>query len=149
MGNICRSPSAEGFFGHHLAGSRISALVSADSAGTHRYHIGRPPDSRAISAAARFGVDISGLRARAITVDDHENFDLILAMDEQNLELITQSRPGAFRAETRLMMDFAPDEGLTQVPDPYYGSQRDFALMCELLDVATANLVKELETRLV
>lgn len=149
MGNICRSPSAEGFFRHHLGNSRISELVTADSAGTHSYHVGYPPDSRAIAEAGRSGVDISTLRARKIRIDDFEEFDLILAMDHHNLSLIEQLRPDSAKARTALMMEYAPTEGVNEVPDPYYGSQQDFTLMCKLLDRATRNLLVELETRLV
>ena len=148
MGNICRSPSAEGFFSHHLDKSSISDRVSTDSAGTHSYHIGNSPDSRAISEAGRFGVDISALRARKISVMDFDQFDLILAMDKHNLRLIKQLQPARSRAKLALMMEYAPSEGVEEVPDPYYGSQVDFTLMCDLLDLATKNLLRRLETDL-
>jgi len=148
MGNICRSPSAEGFFSHHLAGSGIRDRVGTDSAGTHSYHLGYPPDSRAIAEAGRFGVDISSLRARKINNGDFERFDLILGMDDHNLSIIDAMRDEGARAQTGLMMDYAPTAGFEEVPDPYYGSQKDFTLMCELLDDATKNLLVHLEARL-
>jgi protein-tyrosine phosphatase len=148
MGNICRSPSAEGFFCHHLKNSSISAEVSTDSVGTHSYHIGHAPDSRAIKEAELFGVDISGLRARKISIEDFEHFDLILAMDRHNLSLIEQLKPSHSRAKLALMMEYAPTEGREEVPDPYYGSQADFTLMCNLLDLATRNLLHRLESEL-
>jgi protein-tyrosine phosphatase len=148
MGNICRSPSAEGFFYHHLKGSGIESLTGTDSAGTHSYHLGYPPDSRAIAEADRFGVDISQFRARKICSDDFQQFDLILGMDHHNLDMIKQMRPRSAAALTGLMMDYAPGSGYEEVPDPYYGSQSDFALMCRLLDKATRNLVAQLETEL-
>jgi protein-tyrosine phosphatase len=148
MGNICRSPSAEGFFMHHLAHSKISGLVGADSAATHSYHLGYPPDSRAIKEAQQFGVDIGHLRSRKVSRDDFSRFDLILGMDEHNLDILNQLQPDDSRAGTGLMMDYAPAAGYTEVPDPYYGSQEDFRLMCELLDQATRNLLVHLESEL-
>ena len=148
MGNICRSPSAEGFFLHHLKDSKLQDTVGADSAGTHSYHLGYPPDSRAIAEASRFGVDIADLRARKVLADDFNRFDLILGMDEHNLQLIDQMDTGNSRAATGLMMNYAPDTGYREVPDPYYGSQSDFTLMCELLDKATRALVSHIESEL-
>ena len=148
MGNICRSPCAQGFFRHHLDRSPIGARVSTDSAGTHSYHLGCSPDPRAITEAGRFGIDISHLRARKIQAADFEVFELALAMDPHNLMLMEQLRPERARADTGLMIDYVPSSGLDEVPDPYYGSQADFALMCELLDQATRNLVLQLESRL-
>ena len=148
MGNICRSPSAEGFFSHHLSKSGIRDRVGTDSAGTHSYHLGYPPDSRAIAEAGRFGVDISALRARRIKDSDFEQFDLILGMDHHNLSIIDAMRPEKSRADTGLMMDYEPASGLEEVPDPYYGSQQDFKLMCDLLNEATRNLLVHLESKL-
>ena len=147
MGNICRSPTAEGFFRYHLANSTLSEQIQADSAGTHSYHIGHSPDSRAITAAAGFDVDISHLRARKIQSDDFHEFDLILAMDHHNLELITELQPHGSRAKTQLMLDYLPSQGLQEVPDPYYGSQADFNLMCDLLDQACTGLLTHLESQ--
>ena len=144
MGNICRSPSAEGFFRHHLQKSGSTKLAGTDSAGTHSYHLGYPPDPRAVLEAGNFGVDISQLRARKIRQDDFDQFDLILGMDQHNLDLIEQMRPGHAQTRTGLMMKFAADTGYDEVPDPYYGTQKDFALMCKLLDQATRNLVMKL-----
>lgn len=144
-GNICRSPTAEGFFRHHLARSSLAGQVTTDSAGTHDYHLGCAPDRRAISAAAAFGVDISGLRARQLTARDFEAFDLLLAMDHVNLEAIARIRPAGATAGLRLMMDFDAAAGTEVVPDPYYGQQDDFELVCKLLDGATRNLVEHLE----
>lgn len=144
-GNICRSPTAEGFFRHHLARSGLAGQVTTDSAGTHDYHLGSAPDPRAISAAAAFSVDISGLRARQLQARDFEAFDLLLAMDHVNLEAIARIRPAGATADLRLMMDFDPAAGIEIVPDPYYGHQSDFELVCKLLDGATRNLVGHLE----
>jgi protein-tyrosine phosphatase len=148
MGNICRSPSAEGFFLHHVGKSPIAARLGADSAATHTYHLGYPPDERAIAEAARFGIDISGNVARRLGSGDFGAFDLILGMDERNLSSIERLRPAGARAEIGLMMDYAPESGLREVPDPYYGTQKDFAIMCDLLDLATRKLVARLEADL-
>jgi protein-tyrosine phosphatase len=145
MGNICRSPSAEGFFLHHLTNSRLRNVIETDSAGTHSYHIGHPPDTRAISEAKSFGVDISDLRARKVRITDFSDFDLILGMDHHNLGLIDNMKPMDSGAETGLMMEYDPEAGYEEVPDPYYGAQRDFRLMCELLDKATHKLLTRLE----
>ena len=147
-GNICRSPSAEGFFRHHLLKSHITKLTETDSAATHSYHLGYPPDPRAVSEAGNFGVDITQLRARKISPADFAEFDLILGMDQHNLALLEQMRPLDSRAETGLMMEYASESGFDEVPDPYYGSQKDFVLMCELLELATRNLVLRLESQL-
>lgn len=145
MGNICRSPTAEGYFRHHLAGSPLSGVIVTDSAGTHGYHVGHPPDSRAMATVARRGLDISDLRARRVAASDFERFDLILAMDEDNLrELRAMDNGGGARVE--LMLDWSdrfPD--VREVPDPYYGGQDGFEFMCDLLDDATRQLLLQLE----
>lgn len=145
MGNICRSPTAEGFFTHHLRHSALHGRVGADSAGTHSYHLGNNPDSRAILAAHEFGVDISKLRARKIRAGDFQSFDRIIAMDQHNLAILEQLAPAATRTRLNLMMDFSDRPGPDEVPDPYYGSRQDFAYMCELLDDATRGLLRKLE----
>ena len=144
MGNICRSPSAEGFFRHHLSAIGALERFRIDSAGTHGYHIGHAPDPRAVSEAGQFGVDISGLRARRLSVDDFSTFELIIGMDAHNLEMIESLKPASSGSRTALMMEWAPGSDYREVPDPYYGSQADFNLMCRLLDDATARLAREL-----
>ena len=119
--------------------------VNADSAGTHSYHLGSIPDARAISAAARFGVDISGLRARKIEAADFARFDRIIAMDHHNLMTLEQLAPAPAHAKISLMMKYASEPGPEEVPDPYYGSRQDFSYMCRLLNDATCELVRSLE----
>ena len=144
MGNICRSPSAEGYFRHHLRGSDRAQSVRVDSAGTHSYHVGSPPDRRAISTMRGRGIDISGLRARQVSAEDFQRFDWILAMDRSNLEALRALDPGT-GAQLALMLDFGANvHGLSEVPDPYYGGQDGFELMCDLLDEATADLLAKL-----
>jgi protein-tyrosine phosphatase len=144
MGNICRSPSAEGIFRHLLAQRQVDLEVEVDSAGTHDYHVGEPPDPRAISAARRRGIDLSTLRARSVQPQDFENFDLLIAMDEQNLrELRSRSGP-VYASRLRLMMDFAPDVGRRAVPDPYYGGPQGFEDVLDLLEQASEGLLRQL-----
>ena len=121
MGNICRSPTAEGVF-RKLVQERAPHLeVEIDSAGTHGYHVGDPPDRRAIAAAARRGVDLGGLRARTVEDADFEGFDLLVAMDQLNREVLLDRSPDEYRERIRLMLEFAPSTDLEDVPDPYYG----------------------------
>lgn len=148
MGNICRSPTAEGFFRHHLRGSALQQQVSADSAGTHGYHIGDTPDPRAIEAAQEYGVDISHLRARKVTPADFRAHDMIVAMDHVNLAGLEDVQPRDCTARVHLMMSWHPNAAGIEVPDPYYGDFEDFRSMCGLLDAATAGLLADLETRL-
>ncbi len=144
MGNICRSPTAEGYFRHHLAGSELAGQVEIDSAGTHGYHVGNPPDARAVATLAGRGVDISDLRARRVDESDFHRFDLVLAMDEANLSQLQAMDPGG-RAAVRLMLSYSPRfDQLREVPDPYYGGQDGFDFMCDLLDEATRALLDEL-----
>ncbi|GMR15180.1 MAG: low molecular weight protein-tyrosine-phosphatase [Gammaproteobacteria bacterium] len=151
MGNICRSPSAEGFFARQLQGSSCQDLVSIDSAGTHSYHIGHAPDPRAIETGAQFGVQIDQLRARKVTAADFRHFDLIIAMDHSNLVDLQAIRPSGSMAELQLMMAYHPenhaDGQANDVPDPYYGGIAGFVHMFKLLELATAGLLKDVEGR--
>lgn len=144
MGNICRSPSAEGFFRHHVRAAGLLDAFTIDSAGTHGYHVGSPPDHRAIEEAAVHGIDIAGLRARQVDAADFHRFDLIVGMDRGNLSLLRRMAPPGAPARLSLMMEHAPEAGAVEVPDPYYGSQADFAYMCQLLDDATLALLNVL-----
>jgi protein-tyrosine phosphatase len=147
MGNICRSPTAEGVF-RHIASQRAPDLVvEIDSAGTHDYHVGEPPDRRAVSAASRRSVDLSGLRARQVAAEDFERFDLILAMDEENLQELQRRATPQYRERIRLMMDYAPRAGRKAVPDPYYGNAQGFEEVLDLLEEATEGLLQELLAR--
>lgn len=145
MGNICRSPSAEGVF-RKLVRERLPDVdLEIDSAGTHGYHTGSPPDRRSIQAAARRGIDLSGLRARTVTHEDFERFDLILAMDRDNLALLEQRAPATHRGRIRLIMEFAPGSGAREVPDPYYGGANGFEEVLDLLEEAAAGLLQSIE----
>ncbi len=156
MGNICRSPTAEGFMARQMSGSAYQDQLSIDSAGTHSYHIGFSPDPRAIDTAAQYGVQLDHLRARKVRSEDFFNFDLILAMDRANLTNLKAVRPADSTATLELMLAYHPDDcpnsrsggGSDEVPDPYYGEIDGFDYMCGLLDAATAGLLKRLEDRL-
>jgi protein-tyrosine phosphatase len=147
MGNICRSPSAEGVVRALLKQRAPQLSVHLDSAGTHDYHVGEPPDRRTIAAARRREIDLSGLRARTVTASDFTDFDLILAMDESNAREL-RARAASFPkadSKIRLMMDYVPDSPQREVPDPYYGGPEGFEEVLDLLEAAAAGLLKELQ----
>jgi len=144
MGNICRSPSAAGVFRHVLAERAPQLDIEIDSAGTHDYHVGEPPDARALAAARRRGIDISQLRARRVEAGDFERFDLILAMDEDNLrELQGRSQP-SHHERIRLIMEYAPSAARRAVPDPYYGAAHGFEEVLDLLEEAAEGFIRTL-----
>ncbi|HSW34386.1 MAG TPA: low molecular weight protein-tyrosine-phosphatase [Steroidobacteraceae bacterium] len=147
MGNICRSPTAEGVF-RRLVAERVPGVeIEVDSAGTHDYHVGDPPDPRSIAAAARRGVDLRQLRARLIREDDFERFDLIIAMDRLNREALLDRSPAPFRERIRLFMEFAGDREVEDVPDPYYGGAPGFERVLDLAEEAAAGLLDEVLER--
>ena len=135
LGNICRSPTAEGVLRHLAAKEAPRLALEVDSAGTADYHIGAPPDPRSQRAALRRGIDISALKARQVAVDDFARFDLILAMDAENLRELQAMRPRNSHASVKLFLEYAPDSPMRDVPDPYY---RDAAAFEEVLDLTTA-----------
>jgi protein-tyrosine phosphatase len=147
MGNICRSPSAEGVFRALLVQRAPQLSVELDSAGTHDYHVGEPPDARSIAAALRRGIDLSALRARTVRTSDFDEFDLILAMDEQNLRELRRRAPAHRHERIRLMMEFGPDASLRAVPDPYYGGPQGFEQVLDLLEEAAEGLLRELQSQ--
>jgi protein-tyrosine phosphatase len=147
MGNICRSPTAEGVF-RKLVQERAPHLqVEIDSAGTHAYHVGEPPDRRAIAAAARRGIDLSGLRARMVDEADFEGYDLLVAMDQLNREVLLDRSPDEYRERVRLMLEFAPSVDVEDVPDPYYGGPVGFEHVLDLVEEASKGLLDELLAR--
>lgn len=148
MGNICRSPSAEGVFRRVLKEKAPQVEIEIDSAGTHDYHVGAPPDRRAIEAARRRGIDLSSLRARQISQADFERFDLILVMDEENLRELHQLAAPPHHERIRLLMEYAPNALSRQVPDPYYGGASGFEEVLDLLEEASEGLVEEILRRL-
>jgi protein-tyrosine phosphatase len=144
MGNICRSPTAEGVFRKLLEEQAPELDVQIDSAGTHGYHMGAPPDPRACRAAERRGIDLRTLRARRVTEQDFEHFELVLAMDEQNLEFLLELCPPDYRSRVRLLMEFAPHLERREVPDPYYGGNTGFERVLDLVEEAAVGLLDHL-----
>jgi protein-tyrosine phosphatase len=144
MGNICRSPTAEGVFRKLLQERAPELDVQVDSAGTHGYHAGQPPDPRARRAAERRGVDLSGLRARQVQDKDFLHFELVLAMDRQNHEILLEICPPEYRSRVRLLLEFAPHLGRDEVPDPYYGGSTGFEYVLDLVEEAGAGLLEHL-----
>lgn len=147
MGNICRSPTAEGVFSELLKRNGLDAHVHVDSAGTHAYHVGSAPDPRAQAAALRRGADLGKQRARKVAGHDFESFDYILAMDRDNLELLEEMCPPEHRSKLRLMLEYAPHLGLTEVPDPYYGGSAGFERVLDLIEAASEGLLAEIGNR--
>jgi protein-tyrosine phosphatase len=147
MGNICRSPTAEGVFRRALQERAPHLQVEIDSAGTHGYHVGEAPDARARAAAIRRGVDISHQRARQIATQDFASFDLILAMDEDNLRELKSRAQRQYHDRIRLLMEFAPRSSRRAVPDPYYGGEQGFEDVLDLLEEAADGLIDELLAR--
>jgi protein-tyrosine phosphatase len=152
MGNICRSPTAHGVFARYLRERAPELDVEVDSAGTHDYHVGSPPDPRAIAAAARRGVDLTAQRARLVKVADFQRHDLIVAMDRLNREVLLDLSPAAYRERVRLLMEFAGvplDDGeQLDVPDPYYGGAVGFERVLDLIEQAADGLLAEIRARM-
>lgn len=143
MGNICRSPMAEGVFRHRLAQRAVDVEIEIDSAGTHGYHQGSPPDARAQAAAARRGVDISALAARRVAAEDFERFDYIIAMDVENLEFLQDLSGTEHLDKIRLLLDFSPTRTGGEVPDPYYGGPKGFERVLDLIEEAADQLLED------
>lgn len=140
LGNICRSPTAEGVFRKAAKAAELS--FECDGAGTSDWHIGHPPDLRAQAEAQRRDVDLAGLRARQITEDDFHHFDLIIAMDSDNLRDIEALRPAGSLTPVRLLLEYAPHQPLRDVPDPYY--THGFDGVFDLIELASKGLIRQL-----
>lgn len=141
MGNICRSPTAEGVFRKMVIEQLPDLQVTVDSAGTHAYHRGEAPDSRAQKAALRRGVDLSKQKARILMDDDFRQFDHVLAMDVDNLEKLKDRCPEEFQARLALFMSYAPQSNYTEVPDPYFGGPAGFEKVLDLVEEASQGLI--------
>ena len=148
MGNICRSPMAEGVFKHHVKQAGLDGRISTDSAGTHDYHVGEPPDPRAQRAAKRRGYDLSVLRARQVDPGDFSSFDYVLAMDELNLRLLERLCPSQHAHKLKLFMEFSTSSALREVPDPYYGGEQGFERVLDMVEQAAQELLDHLRRRL-
>lgn len=141
LGNICRSPTAQGIFRARVAREGLSHTIATDSAGTHDYHIGDPPDSRAQAAAKRRGVDISDLRGRQVTREDFVRFDYVLAMDRSNLSHLARLCPKGMESRLRLLLEFADGVDCDEVLDPYYGGKEGFERVLDLAEAAADGLL--------
>lgn len=148
MGNICRSPTAQGVFQSLVAREGLDGRVVIDSAGTHDYHVGSAPDQRAQQAALRRGIDLSTLRARAVADVDFEHHDYVLAMDLDNYALLERACPPEHRGKLKLFMDFAPGAREREVPDPYYGGAGGFERVLDLVEQASEGLLADIRRRL-
>ncbi len=145
LGNICRSPTAEGVLRALLREQAPHLAVEVDSAGTADYHIGDAPDRRSQRAALKRGIDISALRGRQVQAADFSRFDYILAMDEDNLHELERLRPKNARAQLKLFMDYAPQAGSRVVPDPYYGDAAAFEQVLDLTAAASRGFIASLK----
>lgn len=148
MGNICRSPMAEGVFQRLLEQHGLADQVLVDSAGTHAYHLGQSPDSRAILTAQARGIDISGLRARQAEPKDFDEFDLILVMDEHNYDTLLFTGAERHRSKLKYLLDYAPHLGTRNLPDPYYGGEIGFEQVMDMIEDACEGLLRHLQDQL-
>lgn len=146
MGNICRSPTAQGIFDRLLENHHLTGEVSTDSAGTGAWHAGKSADSRAKEAAASRGYNLDKYKARQVISKDFEKFDLILAMDNDNMENLARMCPVEHRGKVQLLLSFGSDADVLEVPDPYYGGRRGFELVVDLVENACEGLLEHLRT---
>lgn len=147
-GNICRSPTAEGVFRALVEAEGLGGRIGVDSAGTHAYHVGEPPDRRSTEAARKRGFELKDLRARALKKSDFDEFDLLLAMDRSHLEMMERACPAGRRERLALFLSFAPQLGLQDVPDPYYGAGDGFERVLDMIEAGSAGLLAHVRTRL-
>jgi len=147
LGNICRSPTAEGVLRDIAAREFAGVPLYVDSAGTAEYHVGDPPDGRTVAAARRRGYELAHLRARRVAPADFENFDYILAMDRANLAELEQLGEGVIGGRLGLFLEFAPELKVDEVPDPYYGGVEDFERVLDLCEAGARALLRRLAGR--
>jgi protein-tyrosine phosphatase len=146
LGNICRSPSAENIMNHLIERAGLSEQIVCDSAGTSSYHVGSPPDRRMSAAAAKLGIKLRG-QARQFQQSDFQDFDLILAMDQENYEnILTLDRSKEYQHKVHLMCEFCSRHSLKEVPDPYYGGQEGFNQVIDLLIDACEGLLTRVKS---
>ena len=146
MGNICRSPTAEGVFRFHAEQAGVIEQLEIDSAGTHAYHIGEPPDRRARAAAERRGMSLDNIYARRVSGEDFERFDYIIAMDEDNLARLHDESPEEHRGKLNLFLEFGGGDE-REVPDPYYGGAAGFERVLDLVEKASRGLLETLSKK--
>lgn len=144
LGNICRSPTAHGVFQSMVDDRGLTDFIEVDSCGTGGWHVGEAPDRRATAKAAKRGYDLSSLRARQVQAADFARFDYILAMDLKNLAALRDMHPGTFAGHLGLLLDFAENIELREVPDPYYGGANGFNHVLDLVEWASEGLLQEI-----
>ena len=147
-GNICRSPSAEAIFRHLVADAGLSHEFVADSVGLHGFHVGEPPDARAVAAAARRGYEMQTLRARRMQREDFDRFDLLLAMDDGHLSSLHSQCPPNRADRISLFLSVAPGCGETDVPDPFYGTMEDFEQSLDLIEIGAREWLAHFQRQL-
>jgi protein-tyrosine phosphatase len=145
MGNICRSPTAEGVFRKLVVDEGLEHLISIDSAGTHAYHVGSSPDNRAQAAAKKRDIDLSKIRGRQITIDDFDVFDYVLVMDDSNLRDVLALQEIDQAALVQLFLNFAENTRVREVPDPYYGGTNGFEYVLDLIEDASRGLLDHIK----
>jgi len=148
LGNICRSPTAQGVFQRKLEWAGLEQRVSVESAGTGAWHLGKAPDPRTQAAARARGYDLSNLRARQTDPSDFERFDYILAMDQDNLSQLQMMMPEDYDGHLGLFLDFSDHSQVREVPDPYYGEGGGFEQVLDLVEEASDGLLDEIQRRL-
>lgn len=145
MGNICRSPTAEGVFATLVTKKNLTDFFEIDSAGTHAYHVGEAPDLRAQKAARERGVELKHLKARRVVYGDFEEFDHILVMDDENYQIVDEACPAEHKHKVRHFLSFAPHLNCREVPDPYYGGSYGFERVLDLVEAASEGLLTALQ----
>ena len=146
-GNICRSPTAEGVFRKIVNDAGFGQKIDVDSAGTGAWHVNEAPDPRSQKAARQHGIDLSDQKARQVIPGDFLEFDYLLAMDEENLSRLIDLCPPGFGGCLSLFMEFAPELGYREVPDPYYGGEKGFEIVLDLIMAASKGLLADIRTR--
>jgi protein-tyrosine phosphatase len=145
MGNICRSPTAEGVFTKLLKEQNLEDNFIIDSAGTHAHHVGESPDLRAQNAASERGVELTHLRARKVIMADFEDYDYLLAMDDDNYEALISTCPQKYAEKISYLLEFAPQLGVKEVPDPYYGGKYGFERVLDMVEAASLGFLTMLQ----
>ena len=143
MGNICRSPTAHGLFQALVDKHQLGAAIQVDSAGTHSYHVGSPPDSRSQAIARQRGVDLSGLRARRFVSADFNDYDYLLGMDRTNIADMRAIKPDVSSGRLQLMLEYSGEFKQREVPDPYFGDD-GFGLVFDMIDDASRGLLQHI-----
>jgi len=145
MGNICRSPTAEGVFSSLIQSERVCDQFVIDSAGTHAYHVGDAPDLRSQKAAKDRGVDLAEIRARKVVFGDYEDFDYLLVMDNDNYQIVNEFCPEEYKHKIKHFLEFAPQLTTLEVPDPYYGGKYGFERVLDMIEDASTGFLNSLK----